>query len=148
MTWHRMNSAAAAAEAFSLSPKKSRTFHRFPKSFKSPLASRLSQDPMTDVENDETTLLSTPEVEGSVDWGSLSGGEVYDKLCQQGAKLGIQANKVIRLLKKKGYLFTQDSSTRICVGAQFSALLAKLIINFPLHQQQIPTLPGQIENLF
>ncbi len=36
---------------------------------------------------------------------------VYDRFIQKGAKLGYQANKVIRLLKKKGYFSEQQSST-------------------------------------
>jgi hypothetical protein len=44
----------------------------------------------------------------TVDWKSLNGGEIYDRFVMKGAKLGIQANKVIRLLKSKGFLHEGD----------------------------------------
>ena len=40
--------------------------------------------------------------EVSIDWRSLSGGEIYDRFIVKGAKLGYQANKVIRELIKEG----------------------------------------------
>ena len=73
----------------------------------------------------------TPVAEVSVvDWRSLDGGEIYDRFFQKGAKLGTQANKVIRQLKKKGYFAEQGSST-----------LAKnkgmLILSFPLNKSNL-----------
>ena len=36
-----------------------------------------------------------PVAEAIVDWRSMDGSEIYDRLIQKGAKLEIQANKVI-----------------------------------------------------
>mmetsp|Transcript_1450 Transcript_1450/g.2372 ORF Transcript_1450/g.2372 Transcript_1450/m.2372 type:complete len:379 (+) Transcript_1450:66-1202(+) len=51
------------------------------------------------------TIITTPEATGpTVDWNALNAGEIYDRLTQKGARLGTQANKMIRLLKKDKYL--------------------------------------------
>jgi hypothetical protein len=39
-----------------------------------------------------------------VDWASLGGGEIFDRLLVKGAKLGTVANKMIRDLKHRGYV--------------------------------------------
>ena len=53
----------------------------------------------------------TQIAEVSIDWRSLNGGEIYDRFIQKGAKLGIQANKVIRILKKEGHFNEDDTNT-------------------------------------
>lgn len=54
-----------------------------------------------------------PNIDQAVvdDWGSLSGGEIYDRLGEKGAKLGYQANKLLRLLKRQKYIPAECPST-------------------------------------
>ena len=44
-------------------------------------------------------------------WKSLSAVELYDRLTEKGAKLGVQANKLIRLLKKHNFVPDGAAST-------------------------------------
>ena len=71
----------------------------------------------------------TPVAEAIVDWRSMDGGEIYDRLIQKGAKLGIQANKVIRGLKKKGYFAEQGCTLAKNKGTLF---LSFLCLSLPL----------------
>ena len=66
----------------------------------------------------------------SNDWRSLSGGEIYDRFIQKGAKLGTQANKVIRRLKKRGR-FAEDSTLAKNKGMP--------ILSFPLKKRNLFT---------
>ena len=59
----------------------------------------------------------------------MDGGEIYDRLIQKGAKLGIQANKVIRGLKKKGHFAEQGCALAKNKGALF---LSSLRLSSPL----------------
>ena len=61
---------------------------------------------MIDTVEGEPSPRASPNPEASPpsnDWRSLGGGEIYDRFIQQGVKLGAQANKVIRQLKKRGH---------------------------------------------
>ena len=75
---------------------------------------------MTDIDPDpipESRREASPDpnfetpVADNVDWRSLDGGEIYDRLIQKGAKLGIQANKMIRRLKRRGHFSGEGAST-------------------------------------
>ena len=91
-------------------------FSNFQKVFQLSLPTLPSQHctGMTDIVEGEPSPSprASPNPEASPpsnDWRSMSGGEIYDRLIQKGAKLGTQANKVIRRLKKRGR-FAEDST--------------------------------------
>ncbi|KAJ1422042.1 hypothetical protein B484DRAFT_433099 [Ochromonadaceae sp. CCMP2298] len=57
-------------------------------------------DIITEQDVDQFPLASA----APVDWASLWGGEIFDRLLVKGAKLGTVANKMIRDLKHRGYV--------------------------------------------
>ena len=51
------------------------------------------------------SIADVQEVEKEkVDWLSESAGSIYDRFTKKGAKLGTQANKMIRMLKESKFL--------------------------------------------
>jgi hypothetical protein len=79
---------------------------------------------MTNVE--QVLPAVTPAAEVSVDWRLLRGGEIYDRFIQKGAKLGYQANKVIRLEETQEYVLSV-----VCFCAQRIAIRVSLYFSTP-----------------
>ena len=59
---------------------------------------------------DESSLELVGESQ-EVDWNALSGGEIYDRFTVKGAKLGHQANRMLRLLKQKNFIAKECPNT-------------------------------------
>ena len=117
--------------------RKTRVFQEFsnfcsPLPSSSPLPTLPSQHytGMIDIVEGEPSPRASPNPEASPPSNDLDGGEIYDRLIQKGAKLGTQANKVIRRLKKRGR-FAEDGALAKSEGAPTSS--------FPLKRRSLST---------
>ena len=54
--------------------------------------------------SDSLNISSPPARESADIWSTLSGGEIYDRWCVPGSKMGILANRIIKEMKNKALL--------------------------------------------